>query len=79
MTGQKDKRVRKNAASVVRSVRTSEEVWEAAGRRAEAEGVTMNHALGELLEGYARGMISLPRIVKQYRVSDRDGARASDD
>lgn len=64
-------RKKKAPASVVRSVRAPIEVWESASARAESEGVTMNHALGELLEGYARGMISLPRIVKQYRVSDR--------
>jgi hypothetical protein len=48
------------------SVRTSDDLWAAARRRAETEGSTMNKAIEELLEGYARGLINLPKVTKTY-------------
>lgn len=64
MVGRTKKPGPKTTAS--HSVRTRNDLWAAAKRRAEAEGTTLNEAINELLEGYARGMIKLPRIVKQY-------------
>ena len=51
----------------VRSVRCSDLVWEKARRRATFEGVTMSHVLLTIIEGYAAGMIDLPRVTVQYR------------
>lgn len=48
------------------SVRTNDELWAAAKRRAEGEGMTINGVIEELLEGYARGMVNLPKVVKTY-------------
>jgi hypothetical protein len=53
--------------SASRSVRTGAEVWSRAKRRAESEGVTLNHVINEILEGYGRGLINLPKITKQYQ------------
>lgn len=48
------------------SVRTTDERWAAAKRRADMEGVTMNAVIEEILEGYGRGLINLPRVTKTY-------------
>jgi hypothetical protein len=47
-------------------VRTSDELWAAARRRAESEGMTINGVVEELLEGYARGLLNLPKVTKTY-------------
>lgn len=51
-----------------RSFRVSDAAWEAAKRRAAAEGTTMSAACGDLVEGYARGIYNLPtkRIVRTF-------------
>jgi hypothetical protein len=49
-------------ADPVRSVRISDELWEAARRRATYDGVTMSHVLVTFVEGYSKGLIDMPRI-----------------
>lgn len=49
------------------SVRTTDELWEKAKKRAVDEGVTLNFVVNEILEGYARGLVNLPKTVKQYQ------------
>lgn len=44
------------------SVRTTESLWLSAKRRARQEGVTMGHMITELMDGYARGYVDLPKI-----------------
>lgn len=56
----------KKTRSATHSVRAVDETWAKAKRRAESEGFTINHVLNEILDGYARGLINLPKIVKQY-------------
>lgn len=56
----------KNAAKASHSVRTTDELWAAGKRRADSEGTTMNTVINELIEGYSRGYIDLPRITKSY-------------
>jgi hypothetical protein len=48
------------------SMRVPDAVWASAQRRATAEGTTMNGMLNEFVEGYARGLINLPRVTKTY-------------
>lgn len=50
----------------VRSVRVTDEVWEAARRRAAYEGVTMSHVVNQIVEGYSRGLIDMPKVVVTY-------------
>jgi len=50
----------------VRSVRVSDAVWEAARRRASLDGVTMSHVMLTFVEGYAKGLVDLPRVTIQY-------------
>ena len=60
-----------------RSVRVHDELWESARIRAESEGIVINTAVEELLEGYARGLIDMPKITKEYqrsRALSTDGA-----
>ena len=59
------KRIASNKTAA-HSVRTTDELWTKAKRRAEAEGVTMNFVINEILEGYSRGLMNLPRVTKQY-------------
>lgn len=49
-----------------RSVRVDDEVWAKVGRRAAYEGVTISHVIYTFLQGYAEGMINLPRIRTVY-------------
>ena len=42
------------------SVRCLEETWIKAKRQSDLDDVTMNYAITELLEGYARGFLNLP-------------------
>lgn len=55
-----------NARRSAHSVRTKDELWSAAKRRADAEGITMNSVIEEILEGYARGLLNLPKVTKTY-------------
>lgn len=48
------------------SVRVHDDVWSKARTRAEHEGTTVNGVIEEIMEGYARGLINLPKIVKTY-------------
>lgn len=59
-----DKRlIRKARGLPVRSVRISDEVWEAASRRAQKEGIdTMSYVISLLVESYAKGLIDLPKV-----------------
>lgn len=56
----------KPASGAPRSIRITDEIWDPAVERAEAEGHSMISVITELVEGYGRGKISLPQIVKVY-------------
>lgn len=58
--------VRRRVPSSTHSVRAPEDVWRAAKARGIEEGVRMNTIIVELLEGYGRGLIHLPRVTKTY-------------
>jgi len=49
-----------------RSVRVADEPWEAAKRRATFEGITMSNMAAQLIEGYGKGLIDLPKLQKVY-------------
>lgn len=51
----------------VRSVRVSDETWAMAQRRAQYEGVTMSHVMLTIVEGYAKGLLDLPRVQVIYK------------
>lgn len=48
------------------SVRTTDEIWERARKRSRADSISMNAMINELLEGYGRGLIDLPTVIKKY-------------
>jgi hypothetical protein len=48
------------------SIRTTDSRWAAAKRRADADGTTVSEVMDELLDGYGRGLINLPKITKTY-------------
>lgn len=48
------------------SVRVHDDSWERAKKRAGEEGTTINGVVEEILEGYGRGLINLPKITKTY-------------
>lgn len=48
------------------SVRVQDDHWNKAKQRAAGDGLAMNSVIAELVEGYARGMINLPKVTKQY-------------
>ena len=48
------------------SVRVQDDHWNKAKVRAAGDGLAMNSVIAELVEGYARGMINLPKVTKQY-------------
>lgn len=50
------------ATSASHSVRTTDELWEMAKQRAAKDGVSLNHVVNEILEGYAKGVLDLPRV-----------------
>jgi hypothetical protein len=54
-------------AKASHSVRTTDAVWNKAKARTDAEGTTMNAMINELMDGYGRGMIDLPKVTKTYR------------
>lgn len=49
-----------------RSVRVSDETWNRARRRASFDRVTISHVAAQLIEGYAAGLIDLPKVTKTY-------------
>jgi len=49
------------------SVRVHDELWAAASRRARSEANTINGVIEEILEGYAKGLINMPKIIKKYK------------
>lgn len=51
------------------SVRSDRALWAKARSRAVREGYNMNQVINELLEGYARGVIHMPKVKKQYAVT----------
>lgn len=57
-----------NVNMLPRSVRVEEKIWALAKQRAAEEGVTVSRVMGDLLEGYARGVYELPKTqtVKHY-------------
>lgn len=65
MASKNVKKARKPATSV-RSVRVPDHIWKTARERAEEEGVTVNFVLGQMLEGYARGLLNLPTVTKTF-------------
>lgn len=48
------------------SVRTTDEIWERARKRSRTDTISMNAMINELLEGYGRGLIDLPTVIKKY-------------
>lgn len=71
--GFQGKRPTGTKADPVRSVRISNEVWEAARRRATYDGVTMSHVLVTFMEGYSQGLLDLPRISVNFADARRHG------
>jgi hypothetical protein len=55
-----------NSAKASHSVRTTDALWAAAKRRTDEEGTTMNAMINDLMEGYSKGLINLPRVTKTY-------------
>jgi hypothetical protein len=47
-------------------VRVGDELWNKAVNRATYDGVTISQVLYAFVEGYARGLIDLPRIEVIY-------------
>ena len=63
LLGQQPEKHGRSAYDPVRSVRISDEVWNAAKRRAVAEGLTMSQVIVRLVDGFAQGLIPMPRMV----------------
>lgn len=55
----------------VRSVRVPEEAWEKARRRANYEGLTMSNVIAQIVDGYAAGLLDLPKHVITYQPARR--------
>ena len=53
-------------AKGLHSIRSVEEDWARAQRRTVAEGTTMSSMLNELIIGYGRGLIDLPKTTVSY-------------
>lgn len=51
------------ARTTPHSVRTTESLWLSAKRRADSEGVSMGTMVSELLEGYSKGLVTLPKTM----------------
>lgn len=49
-----------------RSFRCDDDVWIKARQRATDDERTMSSVIADLLEGYGKGYIDTPKIVKQY-------------
>jgi hypothetical protein len=70
----RNRRPNGNPGYPVRSVRISDELWERAQRRAAYEGVTMSKVLYQIVEGYAAGLVNLPKVQVSYgTVVKQDG------
>lgn len=54
------------------SVRTTESLWLSAKRRADQEGVSMAFMVTEILDGYARGFLDLPRTMGGKNTEKRE-------
>lgn len=48
------------------SIRTTDTLWKSSKAKADESNLTMNYVVTELLEGYSRGHIKLPKITKTY-------------
>lgn len=57
---------RQQGITPARSVRVSDEVWEAARERATSEGVTLTRVIVSILEGYGQGKVNLPTVHVDY-------------
>lgn len=60
-----------------RSIRCSDEAWEPAKRRANYEGVTMSNMAAQLIEGYGKGLIDLPKVQRVYQPTREPGTATS--
>ena len=60
------KKAGRKSTTSVRSVRVGDDVWQAARKRADKEGVTINYVLGQILEGYSQDLLDLPTVTKTY-------------
>lgn len=56
-----------------RSIRVSDETWERAKRRATYDGVTISHVGATLIEGYAQGLIDLPKTQVVFQPTRQGG------
>jgi hypothetical protein len=62
--GDMDKKT--TVAKGLHSIRSVEADWEKARRRTVADGTTMSSMLNELIIGYGRGLIDLPKTTVSY-------------
>ncbi|AWN07761.1 hypothetical protein HOT31_gp090 [Microbacterium phage Hendrix] len=53
------------------SVRTTDQLWASAQRRARSEGITMNDVVEGILSGYTRGLMNLPKVTKTFVATKR--------
>lgn len=60
---------------VNRSFRFSEEAWKTADARAKSEGISLNHAVGDLIYGYGQGIYNLPthRVIREFPPQPENG------
>lgn len=56
-----------------RSIRVGDEAWERAKRRANYEGVTMSNMAAQLIDGYGKGFINLPKHQVVYEPTAQPG------
>lgn len=56
-------------ANPSRSVRVDDTTWNKAVSRANYEGVTMSEVLLRFVQGYAAGLLNLPRVQVVYSTS----------
>jgi hypothetical protein len=57
---------RREGSNPVKSIRCDDGIWEAAKRRAEADGATITRAITLFLVGYAYGALNLPTVTMEY-------------
>lgn len=50
----------------VRTVRVEDDLWNKAKRRAAYDGVTISSVLYALVEGYAKGLLDMPKVQVIY-------------
>lgn len=51
------------------SFRCADTIWVKAQERAKQEGVPMNYVIEQFINGYAHGMLDLPKVKLQYTQS----------